>query len=48
MMVVSGSSMPGGATPGMELVVKVLLQLSTLVMVMCLLILWALRKKSTE
>lgn len=45
MMVVSGSSMPGGATPMMELVVKILLQLSTLVMVMCLLILFALRKR---
>ncbi|HXS76683.1 MAG TPA: hypothetical protein VN753_10940 [Terracidiphilus sp.] len=46
MMVVSGSSMPGGATPWMELIVKILLQVSILVMVMCLLILWALRRKS--
>jgi len=46
MMVVSGSTMPGGATPWMELVVKILLQLSTLVMVMCLLLLWALKKSS--
>lgn len=46
MMVVSGSSMPGGATPLMELIVKILLQVSILVMVMCLLILWALKKSS--
>ena len=46
MMVVSGSSMPGGATPWMELIVKILLQVSTLVMVMCLLILWALKKSN--
>jgi hypothetical protein len=44
MMIVSGSSMPDGATPTMELIVKVLLNLSMLVIVMCLLILWALRK----
>lgn len=46
MMIVSGSGMPDGAAPWMELVVKILLQISTLVMVMCLLILWALRKSS--
>jgi hypothetical protein len=46
MMIVSGASMPDGATPTMELIVKVLLNLSMLVIVMCLLILWALRKKT--
>ena len=45
MMIVSGSSMPDGAAPWMELVVKILLNLSILVIVMCVLILWALRKK---
>ena len=47
MMIVSGASMPGGATPTMELIVKILLNLSLLLIVMCLLMLWALRKKST-
>jgi len=45
MFIVSGASMPAGATPWMEAVVAVLLNLSLLVIVMCLLILWALRGK---
>jgi hypothetical protein len=48
MMVVSGGSMPGGAAPWMEGVVAVLLNLSILVIVMCVLILWALRRKNGE
>jgi hypothetical protein len=43
MFVVTGASMPAGAAPWMEAVVAVLLTLSFLVIVMCLLILWALR-----
>lgn len=45
MFIVTGASMPGGAAPWMEAVVAVLLNLSLLVIVMCLLILWALRGK---
>jgi hypothetical protein len=45
MFIVNGASMPGGATPWMEGTVAVLLNLSVLVIVMCLLILWSLRKK---
>ena len=45
MFIVTGASMPGGAAPWMETVVAVLLNLSLLVIVMCLLILWALRGK---
>jgi hypothetical protein len=45
MFIVSGASMPAGAAPWMEAVVAVLLNLSLLVIVMCLLILWALRGK---
>jgi (hydroxyamino)benzene mutase len=45
MFIVSGASMPAGAAPWMETVVAVLLNLSLLVIVMCLLILWALRRK---
>lgn len=45
MFIVSGASMPGGAARWMEGTVAVLLNLSILVIVMCLLILWALRKK---
>ena len=48
MMVVSGGSMPGGAAAWMEGVVAVLLNLSILVIVMCVLILWALRRKNGE
>jgi hypothetical protein len=43
MFIVNGASMPAGATAWMEGVVAVLLNLSVLVIVMCLLILWALR-----
>ena len=42
MFVVNGAAMPAGAAPWMEGVVAVLLNLSTLVVVMCGLILWAL------
>lgn len=45
MFVVSAASMPPGATPWMELVVAVLLNLSALVIVMCVLILWAIRQR---
>jgi hydroxylaminobenzene mutase len=41
MFTVHGPSMPGGAAPWMEAVVIVLLNLSVLIIVMCLLILWA-------
>jgi len=44
MFIVNGSSMPGGAAPWMEGTVAVLLNLSILVIVMCVLILWALAK----
>jgi hydroxylaminobenzene mutase len=43
MFFVHGASMPAGAAPWMEAVVAVLLNLSALIVVMCLLILWALR-----
>jgi hydroxylaminobenzene mutase len=42
MFTVHGASMPGGAARWMEGVVAVLLSLSILIVVMCLLILWAL------
>lgn len=45
MFLVNGASMPGGAAPWMEGTVAVLLNVSVLVIVMCVLILWALRKK---
>jgi hydroxylaminobenzene mutase len=45
MFIVNRASMPGGAAPWMEGVVAVLLNLSTLVVVMCLLILWALKMR---
>ena len=44
MFTVHGASMPGGAAPWMEGVVIVLLNLSILIIVMCLLILWAIWK----
>jgi hypothetical protein len=43
MFIVNGASMPPGATAWMEGIVAVLLNLSILVVVMCVLILWALR-----
>jgi hydroxylaminobenzene mutase len=46
MFVVNGATMPAGAAPWMEAVVAVLLNLSILVIVMCLLILWTLRRRS--
>jgi hydroxylaminobenzene mutase len=46
MFVVHGAAMPEGAAPWMEGVAAVLLNLSALVVVMCLLILWALRRRS--
>ncbi len=42
MFIVNGASMPGGAAPWMEGVVAVLLNVSALIVVMCVLILWAL------
>lgn len=45
MFIVHGHEMPGGASPWREAIVAVLLNLSVLVVVMCLLILFALRKK---
>jgi hypothetical protein len=45
MFIVNGASMPGGAAPWMEGAVAVLLNLSALVVVMCLLILWALKMR---
>ena len=45
MFIVNGACMPGGAAPWMEGVVAVLLNLSALVVVMCLLILWALKMR---
>jgi (hydroxyamino)benzene mutase len=46
MFSVHGASMPGGATPWMEGVVAVLLNLSILIVVMCLLILWVVWQAS--
>ena len=47
MFIVNGASMPGGAAPWMEGTVAVLLNISILVVVMCVLILWAaLRRES--
>jgi (hydroxyamino)benzene mutase len=43
MFLVTGASMPTGAAPWMEFIVALLLSLSGLIIVMCLLILWALR-----
>jgi (hydroxyamino)benzene mutase len=48
MFIVNGASMPGGATPWMENTVAVLLNVSILVIVMCLLILWALRRNRMD
>jgi (hydroxyamino)benzene mutase len=45
MFIVHGAMMPGGAAPWMETIVAVLLNLSILVVVMCLLVLWALRRR---
>jgi hypothetical protein len=45
MFIVSGASMPAGAAPWMEAIVAVLLNLSLLVIVMCVRILWALRRR---
>jgi hydroxylaminobenzene mutase len=53
MFVVHSASMPAGAAPWMEAVVAVLLNLSLLIVVMCLLLLWVLwqpsrRSRTTE
>ena len=45
MFIVNGGSMPDGASPWMETTVAILLNVSILVIVMCLLILWAIVKK---
>lgn len=45
MFIVNGASMPGGAAPWMEGTVAVLLNVSILVVVMCVLILWAAARK---
>ena len=44
MFFVHGAAMPAGAASWMEGIVAVLLNLSILVIVMCVLILWALRR----
>ena len=49
MFTVHGASMPGGAAPWMEAVVAILLNLTILIVVMCLLILralWQSRRRS--
>jgi hypothetical protein len=45
MFIVHGAMMPGGAARWMETIVAVLLNLSILVVIMCLLVLWALRRR---
>lgn len=45
MFIVNGASMPGGAASWMEGTVAVLLNLSILVIVMCVLILWSVRRR---
>ena len=45
MFIVNGAAMPGGAARWMEGTVAVLLNISILVVVMCLLILWAAARK---
>jgi len=45
MFMVNGSRMPGGAAPWMETIVAILLNISILVIVMCVLILWAACRK---
>src|ERR1041384_6684980 len=46
MFVVTGSGMPGGASPWMEGIVAILLNLSALVLVWCGVILWVSRERS--
>ena len=46
MFIVSGSGMPGGASPWMEGIVAILLNLSALVLVWCGVILWVSRERS--
>lgn len=48
MFSVTGASMPPGAATWMEVVVGVLLNLSILIIIACVLILWALRKPAAE
>ena len=45
MFIVHGAMMPSGAAPWMEGTVAFLLNLSVLVIVMCVLVLWSLRRK---
>src|SRR5262245_10265849 len=45
MFTVHGAAMPAGAAPWMEGVVFVLLNLSILILVMCVLILWAIGRR---
>lgn len=45
MFIVNGAAMPGGAAPWMETTVAILLNISILVIVMALLILWAVLRK---
>ncbi len=45
MFIVHGAMMPAGAAPWKEGIVAVLLNLSILVIVMCVLILWAMRRR---
>jgi len=46
MFVVTGAVMPGGASPWMETIVAILLNVSLLVLVGCALILWPSRSAS--
>jgi hypothetical protein len=48
MFVVNGAAMPLGAARWMENIVAVLLNLSLLVVVMCILILWRLRTQRKQ
>lgn len=48
LFIVTGGPMPPGAAPWMELVVAVLLNASALVLVTCVLILWALRGEGPQ
>ena len=48
MFFVHGATMPAGAAPWREAIVAVLLNLSGLIIVMCLLILWAIRARPAK
>jgi len=48
MFMVNGDRMPGGAAPWMETAVMILLNVSILVIVMCVLVLWAALRKPRD